>query len=347
VTPTTDQLVTSFSSKSELALNLSTGGRYVTFMGYLAPVDGIDVSNGSTPGVFDPTNVDPVTAYRVVAEVDSEGRFHFTETNDFSGDNPRAAILDEEEGANVIYAAGNGGKPIPTGIVAGGGAQFIAPSPLSESLQEPGFPTHVGSFSDARSGRESSAGCWRIRGMLVRHADLPRDAPACAAIYAPFVRDTPVSFEEQPPSEAEIARRIASVSEGYPWLVAEVAGEVAGYAYACPHRDRAAYRWAADVTVYVGEGRRGQGVGGALYSKLLPLLARQGLRIACAGITLPNDASVALHERFGFELLGIFRSIGWKAGAWRDVGWWQVELSPPTDGQPAEPGPPVRLEDAA
>src|SRR5579863_4036774 len=101
--------------------------------------------------------------------------------------------------------------------------------------------------------------------MLVRHADPARDARACAAIYAPFVRDTPVSFEEQPPSEAEIARRITAVSEGYPWLVAEVAGEVAGYAYACAHRDRAAYRWAAEVTVYVEEGRRGQGVGRALY----------------------------------------------------------------------------------
>lgn len=182
--------------------------------------------------------------------------------------------------------------------------------------------------------------------MLVRHADPARDARACAAIYAPFVRDTPVSFEEQPPSEVKIARRIAAASsEGYPWLVAEVAGEVAGYA--CAHRDRGAYRWAADVTVYVAEGRRGQGVGRALYGGLMPLLSRQGLRIACAGITLPNDASVALHERFGFELVGVFRGIGWKTGAWRDVGWWQVELSPPTDRQPAEPEPRVRLGDAA
>jgi phosphinothricin acetyltransferase len=181
--------------------------------------------------------------------------------------------------------------------------------------------------------------------MPIRHANPARDARACAAIYAPFVRDTPVSFEEQPPSEAEIAGRIAAVSEGYPWLVAEIAGEVAGYAYACAHRDRAAYRWAADVTVYVGEEQRGQGVGRALYGGLMPLLSRQGLRIACAGITLPNDASVALHERFGFELVGVFRDIGWKTGAWRNVGWWQVELSPPTDGAPVEPGPPARLED--
>jgi L-amino acid N-acyltransferase YncA len=155
------------------------------------------------------------------------------------------------------------------------------------------------------------------------------------------------ALRARPPSEAEIARRIAAVSKRYPWLVAEVAGEVIGYAYACAHRERAAYRWAADVAVYVGEGRRGQGVGRGLYGQLIPLLSQQGLRIACAGITLPNDASVALHERFGFQSVGVFGSIGWKAGAWRDVGWWQVELSPSADGQPAEPGVPAGRENAA
>jgi hypothetical protein len=116
ITPSSDQMVTSFSSKSELALNLSTGGRYVTFMGYDVPPDQIDTSNGSTPGVFDPTDTDPVTALRTVAQVDADGNFKFTNTNAYSGDNPRAAILNEEEGANLIYAAGNAGngsKPIP------------------------------------------------------------------------------------------------------------------------------------------------------------------------------------------------------------------------------------------
>jgi hypothetical protein len=155
ITPSSDQMVTSFSSKSELALNLSTGGRYVTFMGYDAPSDEIDTSNGSTPGVFDPTDTDPVTAFRTVAQVDAAGNFKFTNTNAYSGDNPRAAILNEEEGANLIYAAGNSGngsKPIPAGIIAGGGAQIMTPSLKPEILQEPVFPTPAGSFNITELG---------------------------------------------------------------------------------------------------------------------------------------------------------------------------------------------------
>jgi hypothetical protein len=148
-----DQMVTSFSSKSELALNLSTGGRYVTFMGYLAPVDAIDVSNSNTPGVVDPTNPDPGMAYRVVAQLDSQGHFQFTETNAYSGNNGRAAIMDEEH-AHVIYTAGNGANPQPDGIIAGAGAQIVKPAhePVPELLQEPGFPTPLGSFSVTQLG---------------------------------------------------------------------------------------------------------------------------------------------------------------------------------------------------
>ena len=141
-----DQIVTSFSSKSELALNLSTGGRYVTFMGYLAPVDTVDVSNANTPGVIDPTNPVPGAYYRVVAQLDGQGKFQFTETNAYSGDNGRAAILSEEHGAHAIYMAGNAGNganPQPDGIIAGAGAQILKPAfePEPELLQEPGFPT--------------------------------------------------------------------------------------------------------------------------------------------------------------------------------------------------------------
>jgi hypothetical protein len=155
ITPSGDQMVTSFSSKSELALNLSTGGRYVTFMGYRAPSGELDTSNGSTPGVFDPTDTDPVTAYRVTAQVNAFGQFKFTDTNAYSGDNPRAAILNEEEGRKLIYAAGNAGsgsKPIPAGIIAGGGAQIMTPSIVPQLVQEPGFPTPVGSFNITELG---------------------------------------------------------------------------------------------------------------------------------------------------------------------------------------------------
>jgi L-amino acid N-acyltransferase YncA len=183
--------------------------------------------------------------------------------------------------------------------------------------------------------------------VLIRHADASRDAEACAAIYGPFVKYSVASLEERPPGRQALAERIERITARYPWLVATLDdAEVMGYAYASQHRDRAAYRWAADVAVYVGSSHHRRGVGRALYGALLSLLDRQGLHIACAGITLPNEASVALHEGFGFRPVGIYRRIGWKAGAWRDVGWWELELRSPDPGiAPAEPGAPPRLED--
>ena len=184
--------------------------------------------------------------------------------------------------------------------------------------------------------------------MLIRHADPDRDAEACAAIYRPFVTDGAVSFEAEPPDAAEVARRIAKLSATHPWLVAENDGDVVGYAYGCPHRERAAYRWTTEVSVYVGNGHHRRGVGRALYSALFGLLERQGYRLACAGITLPNDASLALHKSMGFEPVGVYRGIGWKAGAWHDVSWWQLQLAPQGREAPDEPGPPVQLDgDAA
>jgi phosphinothricin acetyltransferase len=163
--------------------------------------------------------------------------------------------------------------------------------------------------------------------MEIRDADPHRDAGACAAIYAPFVEGSAVSFEEVAPDAGEMAARIAASQATHPWLVAVSGGEVAGYAYACPHRARPAYRWSADVSVYVAESCRRAGVGRALYAELLERLRGQGFQVACAGITLPNEASVRLHESFGFEPVGVYRGIGWKAGAWRDVGWWQLRLA--------------------
>lgn len=179
--------------------------------------------------------------------------------------------------------------------------------------------------------------------MHIRQAEASRDAAACAAIYAPYVRNTAISFEDHPPDVTEMRRRIEKLSARYPWLVAEDDGRVVGYAYASPHRARAAYRWAADVGIYVDSGHRGRGVGGALYRTLFEALSDQGLRMACAGITLPNPASVALHEKQGFQPVGVYRRIGWKAGAWHDVAWYQRPLAPAGDAAPPEPGPPARL----
>jgi len=181
--------------------------------------------------------------------------------------------------------------------------------------------------------------------MEIRHADPHRDAAACAAIYAPFVRESAVSFEETPSGPAKFAHHIEQIARHYAFLVADQDGEVAGYAYGVRHRERAAYRWAVETSVYVHADHRGHGVGTALYAALLPRLTRQGLWVALAGITLPNPASVALHERCGFEPIGVYRRIGWKAGAWRDVGWWQARLRD-GDGPPSDPGPPPRLDDS-
>jgi L-amino acid N-acyltransferase YncA len=171
---------------------------------------------------------------------------------------------------------------------------------------------------------------------LIRDADPERDAAACASVYAPFVEECPTSFEERPPTAAEMADRIARTATTHPWLVAEAGGDVVGYAYACPHRERPAYRWAVEVSVYVAGDRQGSGLGRRLYEALIAQLRRQRFHVALAGITLPNDASVALHEHLGFVPVGILRRIGWKAGAWRDVGWWQLELARPGDGPPPE-----------
>ena len=171
----------------------------------------------------------------------------------------------------------------------------------------------------------------------IRDADPARDGAACAAIYAPHVEASPVSFEERAPDAAELAARIERYGASHAWLVAEREGVVVGYAYATAFNERPAYRWSSSVSVYVADDARGEGVGRTLYEALFDRLCERGFRMACAGITLPNEASVGLHERLGFELVGVNREIGWKQGAWRDVGWYQLELAPAPDGPPPEP----------
>ena len=184
-----------------------------------------------------------------------------------------------------------------------------------------------------------------MEAMIVRHADPDRDGAACAAIYAPYVVGSAVSFEDMAPTAQQFADRIAETSRRYPWLMLEVDGRVAGYACASQHHPRSAYRWAADVAVYVDPAGQGRGAGRRLYEALLDLLRRQRLRSACAGIALPNDASIGLHRALGFEHVGTYRDIGWKAGAWRDVAWWQLQLAPGASGEgtPPEPLDPQRL----
>ena len=150
------------------------------------------------------------------------------------------------------------------------------------------------------------------------------DAARCAAIYRPFVTDNWVSFELDPPDEAEMAERIATYGASHAWLIAEAPdGMIAGYAYASPHRSRAAYATSIDVAVYVDPAFARNGIGRALYEALFPLMRDKGFHAAFAGIALPNEGSIGLHEAVGFTLIGIYREVGWKMDGWRDVGWWQ------------------------
>ena len=171
------------------------------------------------------------------------------------------------------------------------------------------------------------------------------DVEAMLAIYAPVVENTAISFELVPPSADEFGARLANALARYPWLVCEIGGEVAGYAYAGEFKTRAAYQWSVETTVYVRADRRRLGVGRAVYASLFACLRIQGFRAAYAGIALPNAASVALHESMGFERVGVYPKVGYKLGAWRDVGWWRLALADAPDDPP--PAPPIPLPDLA
>lgn len=171
---------------------------------------------------------------------------------------------------------------------------------------------------------------------LIRVAT-PADAEAVAAVYAPFC-STPISFELAPSAD-EMRGRIERTLVRFPWLVCEAGGEVLGYAYASPHRDRVAYQWSADTTVYIHQGRHRSGVGRGLYTALLGLITAQGYVNAYAGVTLPNPASEGLHRALGFEPVGVYRRVGFKNAAWHDVLWLHRLLAEPS----ADPVPPLRL----
>jgi L-amino acid N-acyltransferase YncA len=175
--------------------------------------------------------------------------------------------------------------------------------------------------------------------VTIRLADPTADDAAIAEIYRPSVTDSFVSFEEEAPTAAEMAERIESTLARTPWLVAVDRGEVVGYAYAGHHRERAGYRWSVDVSAYVRADRHGRGIGSALYRSLIRILTAQGFANAYAGITQPNPASVALHRSIGMELVGVYRGVGYKLGAWRDVAWYQLRLTNDPGDPPPEPIP--------
>ena len=167
-----------------------------------------------------------------------------------------------------------------------------------------------------------------------------RDAEGIAAIYGAFVTVTPISFEVDPPPADEIRRRISERRGRWPWLVCEDRGQVLGYAYAGRFRERAAYQWAVDLSLYVRGDRHRSGIGRALYVSLFEILRLQGYYVAYADITLPNPASVGLHESLGLRPLGVYRKVGFKLGAWHDVGCWELQLQ----AQPPNPAPPAPLD---
>ena len=169
-------------------------------------------------------------------------------------------------------------------------------------------------------------------GLRIRDAR-PDDAEALLDIYRPFVTDTTVSFELVPPTREEFKARIASAQTKWASLVAETDGTLAGYAYASAFRTRAAYRFTAEVSAYVHPAHRGRGVARALYLRLFEVLIAKGYGNAYAGITLPNDPSIAFHRSLGFSAVGTFHRAGWKFGGWRDVSWWEKELR----DEPMEP----------
>ena len=160
------------------------------------------------------------------------------------------------------------------------------------------------------------------------------DGAACAAIYAPYVDETAITFETQPPNAEEMAARIGAALRRHAWVVLEHESRVVGYAYGAGFNARPAYRWACEVSVYVERGRRRTGAGRLLYETLLWRLTQRGFRVAVAGMTLPNEASVGLHRALGFEPVGVYRRIGFKLGAWHDVAWTQRFLAAGDDPPP-------------
>jgi L-amino acid N-acyltransferase YncA len=183
----------------------------------------------------------------------------------------------------------------------------------------------------------------RTTGAVTLRLATPDDGGACAAVYAPYVEGTSISFEHVPPDDAEMGARIERATVRTPWVLAEVDGTVRAYAYATRHRDRPAYDWTAETAVYVDRNHAGRGLGRATMTAVLEILRLQGAHLAVAGITPPNPASVALHRSLGFTRVGVFEAIGYKFGAWHGVEWFELELG----DRVRDPAPLVPLPEIA
>jgi L-amino acid N-acyltransferase YncA len=167
----------------------------------------------------------------------------------------------------------------------------------------------------------------------------PSDAAAILAIYAPYIRDTSITFETDIPTVDDFENRIGSYLENWPWLVYEKDGMIAGYAYASRYRERVAYQWSVECSVYIHDDHHRSGIARALYTKLFAILKAQGFITVYAVINLPNDISVALHEKMGFKYFAEYEKVGYKLGQWKNVGWWQLQLNEYSD----EPAAPVKF----
>lgn len=165
------------------------------------------------------------------------------------------------------------------------------------------------------------------------------DAASILDIYAPYIKNTSYTFEIEVPTVESFGKRIMDYLQSYPWLVCEIDGVIAGYAYGSKHRERVAYQWSVECSVYVHDDFQRRGVARALYTALIEILTMQQIRNLYAVINLPNEKSVAFHENLGFEYFATYRNVGYKLGQWKNVGWWQLQL---TEYSP-EPEPPTKF----
>lgn len=169
----------------------------------------------------------------------------------------------------------------------------------------------------------------------------PEDAAGILAIYAPYIQNTSFTFETEVPSVEEFSQRIKTYLTNWPWLVCEINGKIAGYAYSTKYRERTAYQWCVESSIYIHDDFQKAGVGKSLYAALFEILKKQGFNNVYAVINLPNEKSVAFHEKLGFHYFATYEKVGYKLGKWKNVGWWQLNINEYVD----EPAAPVKFAD--